>query len=67
MSEKLNTEVKKIEEKITREFISKEPRRFHVRLGHRIASSLSGFTAGVIVASIIWILGIIVFRLLGVL
>lgn len=65
MSEKLNTEVKKIEGKITRDFISKEPRRFHVRLGHTLASSLSGFVGGVIVATIVWI-GIIIFKLLAI-
>jgi uncharacterized RDD family membrane protein YckC len=65
MSE-LDNKIKKVEENVAREFISKEPRKFHHRLGKAIASSLSGFTAGVIVASILWVLAIFVFRLLSI-
>lgn len=39
---------------ILRDFISNEKRDFKVRIGSTIASSLTGFVAGIIVASIIW-------------
>jgi len=37
-----------------RDFISEEPRQFKFRIGKTLASSLSGFIAGVISASIFW-------------
>lgn len=40
--------------KILRDFISNEERDFKVKVGSTIASSLTGFIAGIIVASIIW-------------
>jgi len=38
---------------IARDFISEEPRKFMMKLGTTLASSLSGFIAGAIFASII--------------
>ncbi|MBI4119740.1 MAG: hypothetical protein HY456_02760 [Parcubacteria group bacterium] len=38
-----------------RDFISEETRRFKFKIGELLASSLSGFIAGVIFASIIWV------------
>ncbi len=43
---------------IFREFISQESRKFKFKIGHHIASSLSGFVAGVVAASIVWITAI---------
>jgi len=37
-----------------RDFVSWEPREFKFKIGKTLASSLSGFVAGVIFASIIW-------------
>ena len=37
-----------------KDFISHERREFSFKLGERMASSLSGFIAGAIVASIMW-------------
>jgi hypothetical protein len=48
---------------LTRDFISKDERNFKFRLGHTIASSLSGFIAGTIFASGIWILAIYILKL----
>lgn len=45
------------------DFISREPRRFRMGLGGPIASALSGFVAGVLVASIIFLAGIYVLTL----
>ena len=39
---------------IFRDFISVEERYFTFKIGKTIASSLAGFVAGIIVASIIW-------------
>ncbi|MBI5220549.1 MAG: hypothetical protein HY978_01770 [Candidatus Liptonbacteria bacterium] len=39
-----------------RDFISDEQRSFRFQIGHILASSLSGFIAGAIFASIIWLL-----------
>ena len=40
--------------KISREFISEEQRNFKFQLGRVVASSLAGFVAGVIFASLVW-------------
>ncbi len=48
---------------LTRDFISREERDFKFKLGHTIASSLSGFIVGTIFASGIWILAIYIFKL----
>lgn len=40
--------------KITRDFIADDNRHYKFRIGHLIASSLSGYVCGVISASIIW-------------
>lgn len=40
--------------KILREFVSDEKRSYKFRLGRTIASSLAGFVAGAIAASIVW-------------
>ncbi|MDD4761469.1 MAG: hypothetical protein PHZ25_00360 [Candidatus Pacebacteria bacterium] len=37
-----------------RDFISKEERRFKFMIGKTLASSLTGFVAGVVFASIFW-------------
>ena len=37
-----------------RDFISHEAREFRFQLGKHVASSLSGFIAGMIVASMMW-------------
>jgi len=39
---------------ITRDFISNEDRKFPTKIGNTLTSSLSGFIAGVIFASIIF-------------
>lgn len=39
---------------VTRDFVSQEQREYKVKVGGILASALSGFIAGVIVASIIW-------------
>ena len=41
-------------EKLVREFISDDQRQYNFKLGQVVASALSGFIVGVIVASIIW-------------
>ncbi len=43
---------------IAKDFVSQEKRTFRFRIGRMLASSLTGFIAGVIVASILWIVGI---------
>jgi hypothetical protein len=50
--------------KLAREFVSQDERQFPVKVGHHLASSLSGFIAGVAVASIAWIAGWMVFKML---
>jgi len=42
-------------EAIKDEFVSKEKKNFKLRLGRAIASSLSGFLAGLVVASILFL------------
>ena len=44
------------------DFISHEQRSFKFKLGNLLASSLSGFIAGVVFASMIWFLAIYVFK-----
>ncbi len=51
-------------DKILREFVSDESRKFRFKIGRLIASSLSGFIAGVIFGSIVWLLVLYMFRLL---
>ncbi len=46
-----------------REFVSEEPRQFKFKIGHKVASSLSGFVAGVIAGSIVWIGAILLSKL----
>jgi len=45
---------------VTKDFVSNEPREYKFKLGTVIASSLSGFIAGVLLTSIAWLLYIIV-------
>jgi len=40
----------------SRDFISEEQRHFKFKIGETLASSLSGFIAGVIFTSIFWII-----------
>ena len=47
---------------IARDFVSQEPRKFRFRMGKYLASSLTGFVVGVIVASIVWIIGVWYFK-----
>ena len=42
-----------------RDFVSNEPRFYRFKIGTVIASSLSGFIAGVLITSIAWLLYII--------
>lgn len=51
--EKVTAQVN-IEGGALRDFISKEERPFKFKIGWITASSLSGFVAGVIAASIVW-------------
>ena len=44
--------------KITRDFILEERRQYKFKLGQVVASSLTGFIAGAIAASIIWIVAL---------
>jgi len=39
---------------LTKDFVCKESRDFNFKLGTQLASSLSGFVAGVVVSSIVW-------------
>lgn len=45
------------------DFISKENKSYRFRLGKILASSLSGFVAGFLFASILWGLAVFVFKL----
>ena len=47
---------------MTRDFVSDESRKFRFKLGKYLASSLSGFVVGVIVASMAWLIGIWYFK-----
>ena len=42
--------------KIIRDFVSEEQREYNFKIGAVVASSLSGFIAGFVVASILWML-----------
>ena len=44
--------------KAMRDFVSDEQRKFHFQFGRDIASALSGFLVGVVVASMFWLIGI---------
>ncbi len=44
--------------RLAQDFVSEEPRKFHIKLGHSLASSLAGFVIGVIAASIVWLTGL---------
>lgn len=50
-------------EDIKNEFVSDDARKYPMKLGKTKASSLSGFIAGVILASIIWYLIVYVFEI----
>ena len=52
-------------DEILEEFVSKEPKRFAFKIGHHLASSLSGFIAGAIFASVVWVVAIYIYRLLS--
>jgi len=39
---------------LLKDFVSTEPRDYSFKIGHDLASALSGFATGVIVASIVW-------------
>jgi len=41
---------------LSRDFISNEQREFKFKIGKTLASALSGFIAGVIFASIFWLI-----------
>jgi hypothetical protein len=45
-------------EKLLRDFVSNEQRTYNFRLGQVVASALTGFLAGLISASIIWMLAL---------
>jgi hypothetical protein len=40
---------------VRREFVSNENRQFTVKIGKAMATALSGFVAGTVVASIVWV------------
>lgn len=44
------------------DFISEEHRKFHFRMGRHLASALSGFMVGVVIASIVWGVGVWYFK-----
>jgi hypothetical protein len=44
--------------RVARDFISQEPRTFPFKIGRYLASGLSGFVTGVVVASIVWFIGV---------
>ena len=44
------------------EFVHDEKHKLEVKAGKPIASALSGFIAGVVFASIIWLTGVIIFK-----
>ena len=46
---------------MSNDFVSNEKRKYPFQLGSLVASSLSGFIAGVIAASIFWMLYISIF------
>lgn len=52
---------------ILRDFVSQELRDFRFKIGRHIASSLSGFIAGMVAASIVWFVAIWTMRLLSLL
>jgi tetrahydromethanopterin S-methyltransferase subunit F len=52
-------------DKPTNDFISREERTFKFKLGKVIASALSGFIAGVVFASIIWVIALYIFNVLS--
>ncbi|KKU51188.1 MAG: hypothetical protein UX74_C0031G0011 [Parcubacteria group bacterium GW2011_GWA2_47_10b] len=45
-------------EKLLRDFISHEDRQYNFKLGQLIASALTGFLAGLVSASIVWMLAL---------
>jgi len=45
-------------DKILRDFVSKDPRQYRLKIGRSVASSLSGFVVGIISASIVWIVAL---------
>ena len=47
---------------LIKEFVCQETHRFKFRIGRHIASALSGFVAGVIAASIVWGVGILIWK-----
>ena len=47
-----------------RDFVSEEKREFPVKIGKHVASSLSGFIAGVLVATILWGMALYLARVL---
>lgn len=44
--------------RIVRDFISDENRQYNFKFGQLIASSLSGFICGAVVATIIWLVAL---------
>ncbi|BCX16192.1 MAG: hypothetical protein KatS3mg098_421 [Candidatus Parcubacteria bacterium] len=45
-----------------KDFISHESREYKFKIGKTLASSLAGFVAGVVFASIVWIIALLIFR-----
>jgi len=41
-------------DKLTRDFVSREPRQYRMKIGRTVASSLTGFIVGIVSASIVW-------------
>jgi len=51
-------------DKLINDFVSWEERVFKFKLGKVLASALSGFIAGVVFASLVWIIATYVFEML---
>lgn len=51
--------------KIKEDFISKELREYRFKMGTVLASALSGFIAGVTVASVFWVFLFIYYRIVA--
>jgi hypothetical protein len=47
---------------LLKDFVSAEPRDYSFKIGHDLASSLSGFATGVVVASIVWYTCLAIFQ-----
>lgn len=49
--------------KFLQDFISEDSRDYKFKIGHILASSLSGFICGAVVANIIWMIALKIFNI----